>query len=286
MPPASTPSRDDARTRDRLVDLRLAGRVVLISGASRGLGRACALAFAAEGARLALAARGEADLRATAAAATAGGAETHAVVADVTRDEDVRRLVADVRARYGRIDVLVNNAGAGLARAFAEVDGAAWQASVELNLLGAVRLIRAVLPAMREQAEGWIVNVAALSGKRPRLGQIASNATKAALINLTESLAGELAPHGIRVNAVCPGLVRNARWEARIREAAAARGVSADEAAAVLGRENIPLGRLGAAEDVAPLVVFLASPVAANYITGVSVEVDGGLGRCVTLRGL
>jgi NAD(P)-dependent dehydrogenase (short-subunit alcohol dehydrogenase family) len=268
------------------VDLRLAGRVVLISGASRGLGRACALAFAAEGARLALAARGEADLRATAAAATAGGAETHAVVADVTRDEDVRRLVADVLARYGRIDVLVNNAGAGLARAFAEVDGAAWQASVELNLLGAVRLIRAVLPAMREQAEGWIVNVAALSGKRPRLGQIASNATKAALINLTESLAGELAPHGIRVNAVCPGLVRNARWEARIREAAAARGVSADEAAAVLGRENIPLGRLGAAEDVAPLVVFLASPVAANYITGVSVEVDGGLGRCVTLRGL
>lgn len=268
------------------MDLGLRGHVVLVTGASRGLGRACALAFAAEGARLALCARGEADLRATATAVAAGhGAETHAVAADVTRADDVRRLVEEVLRRYGRIDVLVNNAGAGAARAFADLDDEAWQAAVELNLLAAVRLTRAVAPVMQAQGGGRVVNVAALSAKRPRLGQVASNATKAALVSLTESLAGELAPAGIRVNAVCPGLVRNARWEARIAALAEVRGISRDDAAAALARENVPLGRLGAAEDVAPLVVFLASPVA-GYITGVSVEVDGGLGRCIAIRGV
>lgn len=269
------------------MDLGLAGRLVLITGASRGLGRACALAFAGEGARLALCARGEADLRATATAVSGvRGGEAWPVTADITQAGDVERLVGDVLRRYGRLDVLVNNAGAGLARPFEEVDDAAWQAAVELNLLGAVRLTRAVVPAMRGQGGGAIVNVAALSGKRPRLGQVASNATKAALISLTESLAVELAPDGIRVNAVCPGLVRNERWMGRIAALAEARGLAIDDMAAVLARENVPLGRLGTQEEVAPLVVFLASPVAAAYITGVSVEVDGGLGRGVAIRGV
>lgn len=266
--------------------LGLEHKVVLITGASRGLGRACALAFAAEGARLALCARGPADLDGAVAAAAAHRVEACGIAADVTRADEVARLVEAVLRRYARVDVLVNNAGAGLARAFGELDDEAWRGAVELNLLAAVRLTRAVAPVMRAQGGGRIVNVAALSGKRPRLGQVASNATKAALISLTESLAGELAPDGIRVNAVCPGLLRNERWSARIAALAAARGVPADEVAAALGRENIPLGRLGRQEDVAPLVVFLASPVAADYITGVSVEVDGGLGRCVALRGL
>ncbi len=136
--------------------------------------------------------------------------------ADVTRPVEVEQLVKDVLRRLGRVDVLVNNAGAGVARPFADVDDAAWRSSVELNLLAAVRLIRALVPAMRGQGGGAIVNVATLSGKRPRLGQIASNVTK----------------------------------------------------------------------EVAPVVVFLASPVAAAYITGVSVEVDGGLGRGVEVRGV
>ncbi len=268
------------------MDLGLRDRVVLVAGASRGLGRACALAFAAEGARLALCARGEADLRAAAAEATARGVDALAVPADLTRAETARRLVDAVLARWGRLDVLVNTAGAGVARAFLDLDDAAWQASVDLNLLAAVRLIRAAVPALRAQRGGAVVNVAALSGKRPRLGQVVSNATKAALVNLTESLAGELAPDGIRVNAVCPGLVLNDRWAARIAAAAERRGVAAEEMAALLGRENVPLGRLGTQADVAPLVVFLASPTAAGYVTGVSVEVDGGLGRCVAIRGI
>jgi 3-oxoacyl-[acyl-carrier protein] reductase len=268
------------------MDLGLGGRVVLLTGASRGRGRACALAFAAEGARLALCARGEPGLQAAAATVTARGADVYPVVADVTRADDATRLVEAVLGRYGRVDVLVNNAGAGVARAFADLDDPAWRATFELNLLSAVRLVRALVPAMRAQGGGRVVNVAALSAKRPRLGQIASNATKAALVSLTESLAGELAPDGIRVNAVCPGLIRNARWEERIAALGRARGIGVDEAATALARDNVPLGRLGTADDVAPLVVFLASPIAAGYITGVSVEVDGGLGRCVALRGL
>jgi len=216
----------------------------------------------------------------------AAGKTTTQLAADLTRADDAARLVDAVLHRYGRVDVLVNNAGAGVARAFGEVDDEAWRRAVDLNLLAAVRLSRAVAPVMRAQGGGRIVNVAALSGKRPRLGQVASNVTKAALISLTESLAGELAPDGIQVNAVCPGLIRNERWSARIAALARARGVSEEAAATALARENIPLGRLGRQEDVAPLVVFLASPLAADYITGVSVEVDGGLGRCVALRGL
>ncbi len=265
------------------MDLGLRGQVVLITGASRGLGRACAVAFAAEGARLALCARGEADLRAAVTAATKAGGEASAVVGDVTRADDVRRLLDEVVGRYGRVDVLVNNAGGGLARPFVDVDDDAWRASVELNLLGAVRLTRALVPVMRAQGGGRVVNIAAASGRTPRLGQVASNASKAALINLTESLAGELAADGIRVNAVCPGLIRNHRWESRIAAIATARGIGVEEAARLLGRENVPLGRLGTAEEVAPLVVFLASPVA-GYITGVAVEVDGGLARCVAIR--
>ena len=123
-----------------LMDLALKGHVVLITGASRGLGGACALAFAAEGARLALCARGEPDLRSVATAAHAIGAEAWPVVADVTRADDVERLIGDIRDRYGRLDILVNNAGAGLPRRFADVDDSAWQGSLELNLLSAGRV--------------------------------------------------------------------------------------------------------------------------------------------------
>ena len=266
------------------MDLDLHDRVVLVTGASRGLGRACALAFAAEGARLALCARGEMDLKAVANEVTACGVEAESLPVDVTAPEAGQRIVGRILDRWGRLDVLVNNAGAGERRAFVALDDEAWQASVELNLLAAVRLIRAAIPPMRKQGGGAIVNVAAASGKRPRLGQSVSNTTKAALINLTESLAVELAPDGIRVNAVCPGLVLNDRWLGRIAEAAARRAVPPDELAATVARDNVPLGRLGTQSDVAPLVVFLASAVTAGYITGVSVEVDGGLGRGV--RGL
>jgi 3-oxoacyl-[acyl-carrier protein] reductase len=268
------------------VDLELRDRVVLITGASRGLGRACALAFAAEGARLALCARGEADLKAVAAEVAARGVEAEPLPVDVTAPEAGERIVARVLERWGRLDVLVNNAGAGDRRAFAALDDEAWRASVELNLLAAVRLIRAAIPPLRAQGGGAIVNVAAAAGKRPRLGQSVSNTTKAALINLTESLAVELAPDGIRVNAVCPGLVLNDRWMGRLAEAASRRGVPPSELAATVARDNVPLGRLGAQTDVAPLVVFLASAATAGYITGVSVEVDGGLGRGVAIRGL
>jgi NAD(P)-dependent dehydrogenase (short-subunit alcohol dehydrogenase family) len=149
-------------------------------------------------------------------------------------------LVGRILERWDRLDVLVNNAGAGECHAVVALDGEAWQASAELNLLAAVRLIRAAIRALRAGGQGTIVNAAAAAGKRPRLGQSVSNITKAAPINLTGSLPVELAPDGIRVNAVCPGFVLNDRWVGRITEVAARRAVPPAELAAPVARDNVP----------------------------------------------
>ena len=264
------------------MELGLKGKVVLVTGAGRGIGRAIALAFAGEGCRLGLASRTPESLATVANEVEALGAEARAWATDVTDPGQVQTLVNGVVQQWGRMDVLVNNAGAGLAKAFEAVSDEEWQANVNLNLMAAVRLSRMVLPHMKQQGGGQIINISALSGRVPRLGQIASNAAKAALINFTESLAAEVGRDGIRVNTVCPGAVLTDRWQERVARYGKERGLSVEQAMTELARKNIPLGRLGRPEEVAYAVVFLASE-RAGFITGVSIFVDGGMGRSVSI---
>jgi 3-oxoacyl-[acyl-carrier protein] reductase len=263
------------------MDLGLRGKVVLVTGASRGIGRAIALAFAEEGARLMLASRTEETLAAAAKEVEARGGEARTCVSDVTDPGAAEALVAAARREYGRIDVLVNNAGGGLSKAFEAVSDKEWEGAMNLNFLSLVRMSRAVLPKMKEQGGGRIINIAALSGRVPRLGQIASNAAKAAVINFTESLAAEVAPHGIRVNAVCPAAVLSDRWRERILRYANENGLTQEQAMAELAKA-VPLRRFGKNEEVASVVVFLASE-RSGFITGESIFVDGGMGKSVSI---
>ncbi len=264
------------------MDLGLKGKVVLVTGASRGIGRAIALAFAGEGCRLALASRAPAVLAAVAEEVEGLGAEARHWGTDVTDPTQVETLVENVCRAWGGIEVLVNNAGGGYLKAFEAVSDEEWERVVNLNLFSAIRLTRAVLPHMKERGGGQIINIAALSGRVPRLGQIASNVAKAGLINFTESLAAEVARHGIRVNAVCPAAILTERWQERVARYGKEHGLPFERAMTELAGKAIPLGRFGLPEEVASAVVFLASE-RAGFITGVSIFVDGGMGRSVSI---
>lgn len=264
------------------MELGLKGRVVLVTGASRGIGRAIALAFAAEGCRLALASRTPKELAAVGQEVESLGAEGRHWVADVTDPAQVEALVQAVCRVWGEIDVLINNVGGGYPKNFEAVSDEEWGQVVNLNLFSAIRLSRAVLPHMKKRGSGQIVNIAALSGRVPRLGQIASNVAKAGLINFTESLAAEVARHGIRVNAVCPAAILTERWQAKVTRYGEEHAFPFERAMEELASKAIPLGRLGMPEEVAGAAVFLASDRAA-FITGISIFVDGGMGRSVSV---
>ncbi len=253
----------------------------MVTGASRGIGRATAEAFAQEGATLAICSRTEKAIKETAQDISSRyGVKVHAQAQDLTKPDAIKSFVNGAKAALGRIDILVNNVGGGVTKSFDELSEKDWQEAFEKNLWVALRCCRAVLPVMKKQGGGKIINLAALSGKIPRRGQIGSNVAKAALINLTESLAVELGGYGIRVNAICPAAIFTERWEERIRKMAQEKGQDYDTTVKSLARDQMPVGRFGAPEDVAALAAFLASDKS-DFINGVSIEVDGGLGRFV-----
>ena len=257
------------------MELGLSGKVALVSAASKGLGRAIAGALAAEGASLAICARGEQALaEARDAIARTSTAPVHAVAGDVSRSEDIARITASTLERFGRVDVLVTNAGGPPVGPFEQHDWAAWQRAVELTLRSAVEMTRAVLPGMRERRWGRVLHVTSLTVKQPIDGLMLSSSIRAAVTGFSRTLANEVAAEGITVNTILPGFMNTDRV-VELNEATAAReGIPvADVQRRFLGQ--IPARRIGEPGELAALAVFLASE-RAGYITGQSIAVDGG----------
>jgi 3-oxoacyl-[acyl-carrier protein] reductase len=247
------------------VDLSLTDKAAIVTGGSRGIGRAIALALSSEGCRVAVCARGEEALQAAEAELRERGVDAIAVVADVTKAEDIERLVAQTVERFGRLDILVNNAGA---RSREETDEA-WNEIYFSNVLAAVRATRAAVPHLRE-ARGCVVNIASIFGRESG-GVPAYNAMKAAMISHAKAMALELAPD-VRVNSVAPGSIAfpGGSWGRRLEED--------PEGMRTFVEQNIPMGRFGTPEEVANVVVFLCSE-RASWVTGACLNVDGGQSR-------
>ena len=257
-----------------MLDLGLEGQVALITGGSDGLGRATAARLASEGAKVAICARRERHLAEVAQALRdETGGEVLPVPADVTRAGDCQRFIDEAVRAFGGVDILVNNAGTSAAGPLLEVDDAAWQTDIDLKLMAAVRLCRAVIPIMQGRGGGAIVNATTVGGKAPAARSLPTSVTRAAGINLTKSLANEFAGSGIRVNTVCIGLIKSVQWERRA-------GDQPVEAFYAEAGKRVPLGRMGDAEEYADLVAFLVSKRAA-FITGTAVNLDGGMGATV-----
>lgn len=257
------------------MDLGLAGKAAIVGGASLGIGRAIAMGLAREGCRVAIAARRQELLERTAREIhEATGVDTLPLVCDMSQPQDIRSFVALAAQRFGRLDIVVNNAGGPPVGRFEDHDDDAWRHALDQNFLSAVRVIREALPHLRAAGGGRIINVLSWAVKQPLDGLILSNAARLAVVGLAKTLSRELGPDRITVNNVCPGSTLTDRFRqlAEIRARAARRSVSA-----VLEEEarRVPLGRLAEPEDVAALVVFLASEPA-RHITGTTIQVDGG----------
>ena len=261
------------------MDLGLADRACIVTGASRGIGRATALALAREGAELLLVARGAAKLEEAAAAARAAGAPAAETLAlDITDPAAGERVASACRERLGRIDVLVNNAGTSSIRPLDELTDAEWQEQWDLSVMGPMRLMRSAAPVMADQGWGRIVNVVSSSGKRPSQRNVAYSVAKAAQLSLSRAFADAYAKRGVRVNAVTPGPVSSELWtgsDGLAAQSAAAKGTTREEEL-TSAAAGVPTGRLGTPEEIAGAIVFLCSEAASN-VTGAAWSVDGGL---------
>jgi len=257
------------------MDTGLSGKVALVAAASKGLGFAIAESFAAEGATLAICARGEEGLaQARDAIARTASAPVHAVAADVSRLDGVARVVQSTLDRFGRVDVLVTNAGGPPVGMFATMDWSQWQQAVDLTLRSAVEMTRGVLPGMRERRWGRVIHVTSLTVKQPIDGLMLSASIRAAVTGFSRTLANEVAAEGVTVNTILPGFMNTERV-VELNEATAAREGVAVEVVERRTREQIPLRRIGEPRELAALATFLASEHA-SYITGQSIAVDGG----------
>jgi 3-oxoacyl-[acyl-carrier protein] reductase len=264
-----------------IMDLGLQKKVALVLGASRGLGFASALALAKEGVYVTIGARD--NLALTAAAEKMRretGSRILAIPADVLKAEDLEKIVAGTVEEFGRLDILINNAGGPPAGTFEDFDDNQWERAFELNFLSVVRLIRLSLPHLRKTGSGRIINIVSTSVKEPIGNLILSNSIRPGVIGLAKTLSVELGRDNITINNVCPGrMLTDRTLQGSSIQKKLAEGRSIEEAIKEVVKD-IPLGRLGNPEELAALVVFLASEQA-GYITGTTIQVDGGLTRAL-----
>jgi len=249
------------------------GRTVLITGGSQGLGLATARAFAQAGADVAIVARRAEPLEAARAdLASVASGKILTVVCDVAIASDVERAFTEVTTAFGRVDVLVNNAGKSQASQFEGISDEIWQADLDLKLFAAIRMTRLAWPGMKARRWGRVINVLNTYAKAPSAGTAPTSVTRAAGLALTKVLSAEGAPHNILVNALLVGVIESEQTHRR--HASAAPEVSFDTYAADIGK-RIPLGRIGKAEEFAATALFLGSD-GAGYLSGTAINVDGG----------
>lgn len=257
------------------MDLELRGKRALVTGGSRGIGRATAMRLAAEGASVVITARRQAFIDETVAAIeSAGHGPVSGVAGDANDAGDLQRVLDVTFERFGGVDVLVNNVGTSARSAFLDADDRLWEQDLDNKLMSAIRLSRGVIPTMSEHG-GRIINVLSINGKMPAGGTAPTSVTRAAGLALTQLLSKEFASRAILVNAVCVGLIRSGQHEDRWERGGGASSRTLDDFyAAEAERRGIPLGRAGEAEEVADVIAFLASE-RASYVSGTAINVDG-----------
>ncbi len=264
------------------MELGLAGKVAIITGGSDGIGRAAALSMAKEGAKVAICARTASKLEEAVAdiRALSKNPDVMAILTDVRDEAQVKRMVDEVVKRWGRVDVLVNNAGTSAAKKFEDLTDEVFGEDFQLKVYGAMYCIRAVLPHLKKAKGGSIINVTTPGGKASGPASNPTSMARAAGISMTKSLSKEFAAENIRVNTVCIGLIKSGqhrtRWEARHKQDAS---FTLDKHWAELGK-TVPLGRVGESEEAGDVIAFLASDRAA-YVTGTAVNIDGGVSPVV-----
>lgn len=252
------------------MELQLENKTVLVTAGSKGIGLATALGFHKCGAKVAICGRSQDSL--DAAAAQMRGCL--ALTGDVSKSQDIDRVIHEVTAKFGGIDILVNNAGGPPPGLFVDLADEDWDKAIELTLMSVIRATRLVLPHMRSQKWGRIINISSSGVKQPVPGLTLSNSIRMAVLGWAKTLANQVAGDNVLVNTVCPGFTNTDRVTQILEAQSAASGKSTDEIAAGIAAQ-IPMQRIGQPEEVANLAIFLGSE-AASYITGTSIQVDGG----------
>lgn len=259
------------------LELNLSGKTAIVTGGSAGIGLATAKALYSEGVNVVIAARNQErldqavfDIQSLPVTAT----KIIGISADLTKAEDVDKVISTTIAKFGKVDILINNAGSARAGSFLELSDEAFLDAWNLKLLGYIRLVRAVIPYLKNQQDGRIVNIIGGAGRTPRPNFLPGGTTNAALLNFTRGISKELAQDNIRINAISPGLTDTERAKTLAEQNAQSLGITVDEYKAQAVK-SIPLGKIVKPEEIASLALFLVSDLATS-ITGAEIQVDGG----------